>query len=261
MNTSFTFKKTGLLVDFKMISTGNPVTFLWQFGDGETNNTDPELNYEYEDPGFYTVVLTATYENPENPEEPIEETITRTIGVSPVDWQPLDTPLTQLFQTFIPPGLEVDESSAENIKRKWQLFLQPLVNPEIDVFDELFWPPLVNYMIAQLIAYDLIIAAANRYLIGIGLQSGTDTTGSAGEVKSVRTGPSEVEWFQGSETWSEVFKQGGTFEELTKQICTLAHRLRITLYICEHLSHSPIVPRVHKKPQTKRINIFKRGRL
>jgi PKD repeat protein len=254
----FKFLKTGLTVGFTNLSTGGPVSFVWDFGDGAVSLIpNPEHTYPYE--GFFTVTLLVQYEDGTN------DTAIKTMGVAE-GANPLDIPLETLLKTFLPPNLDITsaESQIPVIVKKWQLFLQPLVDPEIEivnVFSQLYWPPLVNYLIAQLTAYDLIIAVANQFLIGMMGSSGSDSTMSAGEVKMIKTGPAEVEWFQGSETWSEVFKQGGTFDQLTTQICSLSHRLRVTLYMCKELSHNTIVPRVYPKVKKLLINPFDKGTL
>ena len=266
MKASFIYTKTGLSVEFTNQSTGNPVSLVWEFGDGVSSvDNNPEHLYPY--PGFFTVTLTATFDELDEEDNPITDTRVLTIGlVDDETLNPLDTPLLSLIGTFLPVNIDIESPHLHipSLISKWQLFLQPLVNPEIPlvkVYQELYWPPLVNYLIAQLVAYDLIVVAANQYLIGVGQVSSTDSTESPGEVKSIKTGPSEVEWFQGSETWGEIFKPGGTFDQLTNQICSLSHRLRITLYICEPLSHSPKVPQVYKKPKPRITNPFLKNKL
>lgn len=48
-----------LEVDFTDESTGDPTSWLWDFGDGQTS-TDQNPTHIYDDPGSYTVSLTAT---------------------------------------------------------------------------------------------------------------------------------------------------------------------------------------------------------
>lgn len=260
MTLDFVLLKTGLLVSFNIKFNGDPVSILWDFGDGTTqtiNPNDPLVEspfatlHEYNMAGFYDVNLKViTAEN--------ELEITKTIGVAPVEFIPLDRTLSQLVQGFLPTGIDFDEDFKQvpDLILKWQLFLQPLVNIEIEVNyinNELYWPPLVNYLIAYLITYDLILEVAQRYLISLG---GSSAEEGGLEVKSIRTGPTEAEWFQGSETWSEVFKDSGLFDRLQENICNLSHRLRITLEICRNLDHNTKVPSVHRKTKKKRRNIF-----
>jgi PKD repeat protein len=49
-----------LEVDFTDMSTGNPTSWDWDFGDGVGTSTDQHPTYIYNDPGTYTVTLTAT---------------------------------------------------------------------------------------------------------------------------------------------------------------------------------------------------------
>lgn len=271
MEINFSFRKTGLTVNFNVQLTANPVSLLWFMGDGTEYNIlyeDSEslkLEHEYEYSGFYPVRLEVTYEYPKNVGETLLTIKTKSIGVSSVENKPLDKSIDMLVLTFIPPNLQGIENHfpfIPDLIQKWQLFLMTLVefNKELEYIEsELDWPPLVNFLIAQLVAYDLILIASKKYLIGLGVID--DDQGNMLELKSVRTGPTESEWFQGSKTWSEVFKRDGVFHELSRQICMLAGRLRIPLYICRNLSHNTIVPSVNKKPIKKRIDPFEKGSL
>lgn len=269
MALDFNFAKTGLSVSLRAIITDNPVNLLWDFGDGNSQNIDPtdpsienpyKINHVYEDSGFYNITLTVTLA-----EEPHPDPISKTIGVADVDFNPLDKPISSLLTGFLPGGIDFQEGFVQvpDLLLKWQLFLFPLVNVNIEdnnYNNELYWPPLVNYLIAYLIAYDLIIIASQKYLIGLGVETGSSQSGL--EVKSIRTGPAEAEWFQGSETWGEVFKEGGSFDVLKENICNLSHRLRITLEICRNLDHSSTPPSVHRKPKkTRYSNPFTRNKL
>jgi PKD repeat protein len=49
-----------LTVDFTDLSTGDPTSWSWDFGDGVGTSTDQHPNYTYNSAGTYTVELTAT---------------------------------------------------------------------------------------------------------------------------------------------------------------------------------------------------------
>jgi PKD repeat protein len=49
-----------LTVAFTDLSTGNPTSWLWDFGDGIGTSTQQHPSYTYDNPGTYTVQLTAT---------------------------------------------------------------------------------------------------------------------------------------------------------------------------------------------------------
>ncbi len=49
-----------LTVDFTDLSTGNPTTWSWDFGDGVGTSTERNPSYTYNNVGTYTVTLTAT---------------------------------------------------------------------------------------------------------------------------------------------------------------------------------------------------------
>ncbi|MDD1719366.1 MAG: PKD domain-containing protein [Methanoregulaceae archaeon] len=49
-----------LTVQFNDLSTGNPTMWDWDFGDGQPNSTDKNPIHTYDNPGNYTVTLTAS---------------------------------------------------------------------------------------------------------------------------------------------------------------------------------------------------------
>lgn len=270
MNLNFTFLRTGLSVRFIAILTGDPVSLLWDFGDGTTQEidlTDPSLEdphiieKTYSFPYYYNVSLSATWEI----EGQDNEVITKTyeIAVSEVEFTLSNKPINELVLNFMPPGIDVQSILPQlpDLIFKWQLFLAVLVDFEIEennINNELYWPALHNYLIAQLCTYDIILSLAQRYLVNMGIQ---DSTQAGLEIKSIKTGPAEAEWFQGSETWSEIFKNEGFFDRLIEQICNLSHRLRVTLEICRNLDHNTKVPSVHRKPKKIKNNPFNKNRL
>lgn len=70
--------------------------------------------------------------------------------------------------------------------------------------------------------------------------------GAMGSIKSLETGPSKTEWYDGSSFWASMFKSlpgtgenpggGGIFENIVRDICQLGQRLRIRLAMCKPLS-------------------------
>ncbi len=60
-NASSTEIFTNQYVDFNDLSTGNPTSYLWDFGDG-TNSTYPWAWHWYSEPGNYTISLTVSNE-------------------------------------------------------------------------------------------------------------------------------------------------------------------------------------------------------
>jgi hypothetical protein len=79
-----------------------------------------------------------------------------------------------------------------------------------------------------------------------GASSGTTTTTSAGGLRSLQEGPSKAEWYNSSETITNILKSGtngvSPFDQLRQDICTLAARLRISLPLCAALPVPTIIP-------------------
>ena len=261
MRPEFEFIKSGLKVEFKNLSTGDPDSYVWKFGDGnQSAEKNPEHNYQ--ELGLYLVELTIV-----KGEDSIS--LRRYVAVNPDEELLLiDQPLKEIIKTYIPEAIIEPEEMDRDIPltiRKWQLFLQPLVEHELsikDVHKQSAFSALENYLIAQLVARDYILNSANKYLSQFNKSMLTESGDTKQELRALKTGPSEAQWYSSSELWGEIMKQDtGSLAMLTSSICTLAHRLRITFHFCVKLSHSPVIPRHYKKPKIKPPNPFEKHRL
>ncbi len=246
--------KNGLEIQFKDYSDNTPTSWDWNFGDGSINGNTKDVTHTYSDPGFYTVTLTVT--NTDG-----SDSIILTISASSGDIvNPLDQRIWFLINAYIPDSIlniiTPDEKQA--LISKWQLYLFPLVLvdtpiPEAELHNELLYPPLVNQLVAELVAYNLIIQGANQFMIQLGSEgsNASSTTTTTQQKKKIETGPTVVEWYQDktSEELGELgsafaaaVKPGGTIDMIKEQICQLSKRLRIYLPMCGQLSHSPTIP-------------------
>lgn len=257
MIAKFSFSKSGLTVQFINQSDDNPDSFLWKFGDGSTS-VEESPSHTYPADGLYKVKLIVgkggiSYEAGE------------WVGVnSNPNFYSLDVPISELVNQYLPtnlPPINNLQKESNLLIKKWQLFLQPLVNHElsiVNVHKEVYFEPLENYLIAQLVARDLIINAMNQYLIGVGGKA-QDSEGK--EIKSVKTGPSEAEWHSSADLFKDLFKSGGPFSMLTSSICSLSHRLRIVIEFCRNLDKNTIPPQVYTKPKIRITSPFDKSRL
>ncbi len=257
---SFSYVRTLLSVQFNDQSLNGPmVSWLWDFGDGSPTSALQNPSHAYASPGFYNVTLDVTNAIG-------TETLMLTIGVSATQPNPLNQSIWFLIDAYIPPNLitVMDPNEKQALITKWQLYLFPLVEPALNAGDEhieLNWPPLVNELIAELVAYDLIIQGANSFMTQLGNEgssSSSTTTTSGQQKKSIKTGPTEVEWYEDKTTeelgevgaaFASALKPGGALDAVKQMICQLSERLRINLpVICGPLKHSPVVP--EKSPKT-----------
>lgn len=251
---SFSYLRNLLAVQFNDQSLNGPmVSWLWDFGDGSPTSALQNPTHTYAQSGFYNVTLDVSNVNG-------TESIMLTIGVSSVQPNPLNQNIWFLIDAYIPPNLVtvMDPNEKQSLITKWQLYLFPLVEPALipgDEHTELNWPPLVNQLIAELVAYDLIIQGANAFMTQLGHEgssSSSTTTTSGQQKKSIKTGPTEVEWYQDrtaeelgevGSAYASALKPGGALDAVKQMICQLAARLRINLpVICGPLKHSPIIP-------------------
>ena len=253
------FIKSGLSVQFKVNTSDNPDSYLWEFGDGGSANLK-EPTHTYELTGLYPIKFTATKEG--------ESTvIEKFIGVNE-DPELLigNVPLRDLIVSHLPTGLSPTnyEYDVNNSITKWQLFLQPLVNRVIDnnnVFNEAYYTALENYLISQLVARDFILFAFNQYMVGLNARVIESNDGEGTELKSVRTGSAEAQWYSSSDVWGDMMSERGAFSLLTNSICTLSHRLRIILHFCAPLVKDVYPPSVYRKPKVIIRNPFDKSRM
>ena len=189
------------------------------------------------------------FTNDEGDSEPLS------IVINISDQNTLGQPIMELINNILPPVISDDSSNDSRLNsiNYWQSYLQPLVEDPVpvsleDTHNEAKWPTLVNNLIANLVARDLILKGSMKFLsqIGEGTQSSNDENIKA-QVKSIETGPGKTEWYEkgSGRALSEQMKDlanaykimmgdGGIYDALIKDICLLANRVRIFLPICEN---------------------------
>ena len=252
----FGYSKIGLTVNFTNTSLNNPSTYEWDFGDGN-KSIEKNPSHTYSEVGFFTVNLFVSNSDGES-------SISITIGASDID-DMLNASILELVDHYIPTALIVEMSGTEKISliQKWQLYLQPLVVipyevlPE-DTHNEFKWPGLTNALIAQLVALDITIQAANQFVAssmstGGGSTSSQTSTGKQ-QIKSIETGPAKTEWYEDktaenvksmADAVSSATRAGGGIDLMKESICMLAKRLSIYLPMCGELDIT-VMPRVFK---------------
>lgn len=271
MVVDFIFNTVGLKSNFINLSYEVPdeYTYSWDFGDGGTS-TELNPTHEYQKMGFYRVSMSIVDSN----NRPVEK-VTKTVLISDKVKTHLSNSIYVLINTYIPYSIfgKVPSSIKQQFIEKWQLYIQPLVNHEIPVEDfnnELYYEALENQLIMELAAYDYmllniqnVINATSQTIINDNSQgsecneeyssqsSGSSSnTSSEGSIKKIVTGPTEVEYFNDTESEKDFISNitkavqpGGFIDILKQNLCMLAGRLDIYLPICENQTRV-VVPRV-----------------
>lgn len=260
MVVDFIFNTVGLKSNFINLSYEVPdeYTYSWDFGDGETS-TELNPTHEYQKMGFYRVSMSIVDSN----NRPVEK-VTKTVLISDKVKTHLSNSIYVLINTYIPYSIfgKVPSSIKQQFIEKWQLYIQPLVNHEIPVEDfnnELYYEALENQLIMELAAYDYmllniqnVINATSQTIINDNSQSSgsSSNTSSGGSIKKIVTGPTEVEYFNDTESEKDFISNitkavqpGGFIDILKQNLCMLAGRLDIYLPICENQTRV-VVPRV-----------------
>lgn len=274
MKADFTFRKEGNTVFFQNKSKEVPEgsTYLWDFGvyKATSNEENPEP-YTYTEQGFYKVTLKITPPASSGLEI---STAYDNFGIT-LDGKPtLSDSVYNLIESYIPDELVkyVTNKDKRVYIEKWQLYLQPLVEPEVPLDkynDEFAYPPLVNQLIVELAAYDWLMTGMINLLRSVSSsieESSSSSEGgtnveepSNGNVKKIITGPTEVEFFEPmmsgedvsslTKTITGALQPGGILDSIKSNICMLATRLDIYLPICDQVNHV-IIPKVgnRRKP-------------
>jgi PKD repeat protein len=215
-----------LTLNFQDSSTGTPTSWSWDFGDSTTSILQ-NPSHTYSTSGTYIVKLIAT-----NTDGSSSLQRSFIISTSPV----LPITISQLISIKLPGGISINEEAKQAYIATWQLYIQPLVSPEVsfnNVFNETAYPPLANALIAYLAAYSISIDLASQGAIS-GAAGGAN--GNSAVVKKIVTGPSEAEFQDISNIQKAVFaRDNGVISALSQELCSLAYRLMISLPMCPPL--------------------------
>jgi len=158
--------------------------------------------------------------------------------------------LMALIANLKPPGITIAPDFQTQQIFYWRLYLQKLITPNISDGElelDSSWPPLVNFLIAHLVIHDFLQKYARKaYIEMLGGSTTSEESQGGGGIKKIETGPTSVEFYDTSSALTSIFKQGSQgdspFDQMAKDICQLAARLRIYLPMCGQLAHSPFVP-------------------
>lgn len=285
MNLAFVYVAKGLEVSFKVLNkVPADATIGWDFGvvGGESSELNP--TFTYESPGYYTATLTVT----ENYEGAELSTVSQVILVSDADVKThLNDSIYNLIDLYVPANL-VDDGMTLQQKttfiQKWQLYLGPLVNhciPIEEYTNELYYEGLENQLVMELAVWDFLnmqiislLTGTGQYIDSLTYQSSNtngegeeeesngDEQATAGRVKRIQTGPTEVEYFDELsdslstlyKAYSEALKPNGIIDVLRQNLCNLASRLRIFLPMCDNAYKPVSVPRVVNRRHPKGID-------
>lgn len=257
--TRFFTTVVGLRVNFTNISSSllEGQTFEWDFGDGSTSiEKDPVHQYDVAGSFFVSLYRKQGSE--------IVEKITEKVLVTDKVKTQLSGSIYDLIDQYIPADIfgKLDFPVKRQFIQKWQLYIQPLVNHEVpleEYSNELYYEALENQLIMELAAYDFLSLTLSNSLKSTAVSVSGSSPGSTdevvvgeGRIKKITTGPTEVEYFDGSDTESTIIKSlqsSGILDLIKQNLCMLADRLDIYLPICRSRSVT-VVPKVtnHRSP-------------
>lgn len=256
-------QKKGLTVNFLNL-TKVPVstTYDWDFGDDSENSTEKSPTHTYSEPGFYTVSLKTNQEDGElNLELVISDKVETTLNGS----------IYHLIDEYLPTGIitTFPFKKKQLFIEKWQLYIQPLVDrdvgKEIEVHNynnEFYYEALENQLIMESAMLDFLTQEFTNYLQAVtNIRTTQDGVSDEHGIKMIKTGPSEVEYFNPNENTKEMIKNithaispGGFLDTLRKNLCTLSSRLMIYLPFCRNYRSNTTVPEVDNRRNPTRFD-------
>lgn len=280
MVVDFICNTIGLESKFTNLSYQVPseYTYSWDFGDDSSTSTELNPKHTYNKIGFYRVSLSILDGN----HRPIE-VVSKILLITDKVKTHLSNSIYVLINTYIPYSIfgKISSSVKQQFIEKWQLYIQPLVNHKIPIEqynNELYYEALENQLIMELAAYDLMILNITNVInstsktiidgnsqysepcssesMSSSSQSSTNQE-SDGKVKKIVTGPTEVEYFDESESEKDFISNiikatqpGGFIDILRQSLCMLADRLDIYLPICDK-QYKVVVPKVTNRRKQK----------
>lgn len=247
-NLDFIVKVKGLAVNVDILSEiPAGYTPVWDFG--VYNGTTEDTYFNYESSGRYIIKL---YLSNDDGKELVGS---KPIMVSDHVNTQLTDSIYNLINKYIPEDLNIKISMTdkESYIKKWQLYIQPLVNHDIPIEEysnELYYEGLENQLVMELAVYDYLYIQLQRMLIQtasqlnnmvMGSESSEEGSNGRDRIKQITTGPTEVQYFDTvTESVSSLFKAyttatqpGGILDDLRKNLCMLSKRIDIYLPLCD----------------------------
>lgn len=243
-------QKNGLTVDFRNLTEvpSGTIIYHWDFGD----NTESDLaspSNTYQKSGIYNVKLDITVD------EVVTSSSFRVLVSDDLNITTLSDSIYNLINKYIPQNIEFSFDDKRVFIEKWQLFLMPLVNHDIEINEfnnELKYNALENQLIMEMAVIDYLIVVYTN-ILQTGQLSSVVINNNTG-VRKITTGPTEVEYFDDGELRKSLIDNAtralakeGLINNLKSNACQLAERLNIYLPLCRSIKAQPIIPSMVNK--------------
>lgn len=253
-------QKDGLTVNFlNQTKVPSNITYEWDFGDDSEKSTVKSPTHVYAMPGFYNVTLKT---NQEGSELNLDIVISNKVDTT------LNGSIYHLIDGYLPVNIinKFPFHKKQMYIEKWQLYIQPLVERELgkeisinNYNNELYYEALENQLIMEASMLDFLTMEFTSLLQSVSTLNESGTNATEEGIKMIKTGPSEVEYFNPNEhikdtilSITKAMSPGGYIETLRFNLCTLSARVMIFLPFCELGEYNTIVPRVVNRREPTR---------
>lgn len=149
--------------------------------------------------------------------------------------------VAQMVTQQLPSGFVVSNDYITAREKWWQNILFTAANntgatiADSDIYTEAAWPDRWNMLISFLVIYDVFQKALTGELLSLA-GAGSEGVSGKGTVKTVKTGPTEVQYQDTFAAFTALMKIINTpqspFFSVFTQACLLAHQLRVKIPFC-----------------------------
>lgn len=153
--------------------------------------------------------------------------------------------INQLVESNLPADFSVSMDYIETRLKYWQTLLYEAANVgESDKYDICKWSDKWQILLSYCITYDIYVRVLSGSFIAIAGSTGGSSEG--GTIKSITTGPTEVEYHNDSEALAMLLKTlkdpEGPFYSMLALACGFANNLGVKLPFCRAKKHvSPLL--------------------
>lgn len=154
--------------------------------------------------------------------------------------------INEYIDLEVPGNLALDSKWVQGKKKYWELFMEPGFKSIPEELRCENFEDMCNSLIAKLVVYDAFqMAAMGSFIAFIGGSSNTnketevdpDSEPDGGNIKSIETGPTKVEFYSTSTALKDLLssngQNGSVMDMLFKGICSMASRVGIKVPYCD----------------------------
>lgn len=173
---------------------------------------------------------------------------------------PFSTSVEAFLATELPATIQLQENYIQQRKLYWKLFLQSAAGiADSALYNDTSWSIQYRILISKLIAYDALeLAGKGSYFQFMGGDYTNPSSAPGAQVKSITTGPSEVEFHDTLSSIEKIFTPGSygksAWDIFNINLCGLANQIGVKIPMCVG-NDCIIVPSLSKNSNWERTTL------